>query len=76
VGQFKAVLTVLGGMALFGDRVTTVEIVGFAEVLLGVYAFSVIDGGTPKKCCEPPPVQPEALIPANPICPPATLDAQ
>jgi len=43
VGQAKAVLTVLGGVALFGEQVTPTEVVGFAEVLFGVYAFSAMD---------------------------------
>eukprot|EP00429_Kryptoperidinium_foliaceum_P066419 CAMPEP_0176073798 /NCGR_PEP_ID=MMETSP0120_2-20121206/36875_1 /TAXON_ID=160619 /ORGANISM="Kryptoperidinium foliaceum, Strain CCMP 1326" /LENGTH=419 /DNA_ID=CAMNT_0017407483 /DNA_START=20 /DNA_END=1276 /DNA_ORIENTATION=+ len=44
VGQAKAVLTVLGGVALFGDRVTVIELLGFAEVLGGVYAYSAMEG--------------------------------
>mmetsp|Transcript_85678 Transcript_85678/g.247394 ORF Transcript_85678/g.247394 Transcript_85678/m.247394 type:complete len:477 (-) Transcript_85678:172-1602(-) len=43
VAQAKAVLTVLGGMALFGESVTKLELVGFAEVLIGVYAFSAME---------------------------------
>jgi len=46
VAQAKAVLTVLGGMALFGESVTNLELVGFAEVLVGVYVFSSMEART------------------------------
>lgn len=43
VSQAKTVLTVLGSMALFGESVTKLELVGFVEVLFGVYAFSAME---------------------------------
>mmetsp|Transcript_69961 Transcript_69961/g.138589 ORF Transcript_69961/g.138589 Transcript_69961/m.138589 type:complete len:446 (+) Transcript_69961:78-1415(+) len=38
--QSKTILTVLGGMALFGEPVTWLEGVGFITVFLGVFLFS------------------------------------
>lgn len=38
--QTKSVLTVLGGVALFNEAVTTREVLGFAGVLAGVFWFS------------------------------------
>mmetsp|Transcript_65119 Transcript_65119/g.187380 ORF Transcript_65119/g.187380 Transcript_65119/m.187380 type:complete len:406 (-) Transcript_65119:159-1376(-) len=43
VSQAKTVLTVLGGMVVFGESVTPLELVGFLEVLAGVYAYSVME---------------------------------
>jgi len=43
VAQAKSVLTVLGGMVVFGEQVTVIELVGFVVVLLGVYMFSRIE---------------------------------
>eukprot|EP00429_Kryptoperidinium_foliaceum_P012845 CAMPEP_0176041320 /NCGR_PEP_ID=MMETSP0120_2-20121206/20494_1 /TAXON_ID=160619 /ORGANISM="Kryptoperidinium foliaceum, Strain CCMP 1326" /LENGTH=419 /DNA_ID=CAMNT_0017374721 /DNA_START=133 /DNA_END=1392 /DNA_ORIENTATION=+ len=43
VSQAKAVLTVLGGMVVFGESVTVLELVGFAEVLVGVYVYSAME---------------------------------
>lgn len=40
VAQSKSLLTVLGGMVLFGEVVTYLEAVGFVQVLLGVFIFS------------------------------------
>jgi len=40
VVQSKTILTVLGGVALFGESVTWLEAVGFVTVLVGVFLFS------------------------------------
>lgn len=40
VAQVKSILTFLGAVALFGDVVTTREVVGFVAVLIGVFWFS------------------------------------
>mmetsp|Transcript_91176 Transcript_91176/g.263047 ORF Transcript_91176/g.263047 Transcript_91176/m.263047 type:complete len:442 (-) Transcript_91176:147-1472(-) len=46
VAQARAVLTVLGGMVLFGETVSPIELIGFAEVLLGVYAFTAMEAAS------------------------------
>lgn len=43
VSQVKAILTVLGDMALLGEPVSLVEVAGFATTLLGVFLFARID---------------------------------
>lgn len=40
VGQTKAVLTVIGGVVLFGEVVSKMQCVGFAVVLLGTIVYS------------------------------------
>lgn len=40
VGQTKAVLTVIGGVVLFGEVVSKIQCIGFAVVLLGTFAYS------------------------------------
>merc|ERR1719375_2859946 len=40
VAQAKAILTILGGMAIFGEQVTPWEGVGAVLVLAGVYFFN------------------------------------
>lgn len=42
-GQMKMVLVVLGGVALFNETLTWLEILGFSMSLLGVYWFSMAD---------------------------------
>lgn len=49
VGQSKAVLTVMGGIALFGEVVSKSECVGFAVVLLGTFAYSTMDRALKEK---------------------------
>mmetsp|Transcript_14001 Transcript_14001/g.30960 ORF Transcript_14001/g.30960 Transcript_14001/m.30960 type:complete len:430 (-) Transcript_14001:64-1353(-) len=43
IAQAKSVLTILGGMAVFKEQVTEVELVGFAVVLFGVYLFARLE---------------------------------
>merc|ERR1740120_552775 len=43
VAQAKMVLTVLGGMVLFGESFSQLETFGFGLALIGVYAFSRMD---------------------------------
>jgi drug/metabolite transporter (DMT)-like permease len=43
VAQTKAVLTVLGGVALLNETVTALEVVGFAGILIGVFVFSKME---------------------------------
>merc|ERR1719499_613562 len=43
VSQAKMVLTVLGGMVLFGERFSQLETFGFALALVGVYTFTRMD---------------------------------
>lgn len=43
VGQTKAVLTVIGGVVLFGEAVSQIQCIGFAVVLLGTFAYSSMD---------------------------------
>merc|ERR1719266_3187596 len=40
VSQAKMVLTVLGGMVLFGETFSPLETVGFVMALFGVYTFT------------------------------------
>jgi len=48
VVQSKTILTVLGGVALFGESVTWLEALGFFTVLVGVFMFSQTDRVAPK----------------------------
>lgn len=43
VAQSKMVLTVLGGMVLFGETFSQLEFIGFALALVGVYTFTRMD---------------------------------
>jgi len=43
VAQAKMILTVLGGLVLFGEAFTQLEVIGFMLALVGVYAFSRMD---------------------------------
>merc|ERR1740123_1180176 len=43
VAQAKMVLTVLGGMVLFGETFSQLEVVGFLLSLIGVFTFSRMD---------------------------------
>merc|ERR1719499_3001492 len=43
VSQAKMVLTVLGGMVLFGESFSQLETLGFAMALCGVYTFTRMD---------------------------------
>merc|ERR1719499_1542797 len=43
VSQAKMVLTVLGGMVLFGETFSPLETVGFVLALFGVYTFTRMD---------------------------------
>merc|ERR1719189_2735897 len=43
VSQAKMILTVLGGMVLFGETFSRLELVGFIIALVGVYTFSRMD---------------------------------
>merc|ERR1719384_2951221 len=43
VSQAKMVLTVLGGMVLFGEKFSQLETFGFALALVGVYTFTRMD---------------------------------
>lgn len=43
IAQSKMVLTILGAMVIFGEPVTYLEAVGFAQVLFGVFLFSRIE---------------------------------
>lgn len=47
--QAKSVLVVLGSMVLFADPVTALQVVGFLQVLLGVFVFSRMDAKTEAK---------------------------
>lgn len=47
--QMKMTLVVLGGVALFGEKITTTEIVGFAMSITGVYWFSRTDASVKEK---------------------------
>jgi len=49
VAQTKSVLTVLGGVALFHEAVTLVEVVGFVGILIGVFVFSQMEQATKKQ---------------------------
>jgi len=51
VAQSKSVLTVLGGMVIFGESVTRLECIGFSMVLFGVYVYSRME----QQCKAPPP---------------------
>merc|ERR1740121_334399 len=42
-GQAKSVLTIMGGMVLFEEPVTVVQIAGFLQVLVGVFMYSTMD---------------------------------
>lgn len=43
VAQAKMVLTVLGGIVLFGESFSQLEVIGFALALVGVFAFTRMD---------------------------------
>merc|ERR1719499_2468803 len=43
VAQAKMILTVLGGMVLFGETFSQLELAGFVIALVGVYSFSRLD---------------------------------
>merc|ERR1719499_789982 len=43
VAQAKMILTVLGGMVLFGETFSRLELAGFVIALLGVYSYSRMD---------------------------------
>lgn len=49
VGQTKAVLTVLGGVVLFGEEVSEIQCIGFAVVLLGTFAYSNMESSLKQK---------------------------
>lgn len=43
VAQLKTMLTILGGVALLSEKVTAVQCVGFAGVLVGIFFYSRMD---------------------------------
>lgn len=43
IAQAKSILTILGGMALFGDQVSPLEGAGFLLVMIGVYVFNSME---------------------------------
>jgi len=49
VAQTKSVLTVMGGMALYNEQLTSCQHLGFALVMVGVYAYTRMETGHPPK---------------------------
>merc|ERR1719499_2786678 len=54
VAQAKMVLTVLGGMVLFGETFSQLELMGFLLALVGVYTFSRMDQAFKEKAKNAP----------------------
>merc|ERR1719195_2052232 len=43
VAQAKMILTVLGGIVLFGEDFSQLQVIGFGMALVGVYVFTHMD---------------------------------